>query len=303
MVSSLHYTRCLSLPKDVFSNIVTFFPADQQLETREISKLWHCISTTDLGRQFALMQSIARLPEGERSLFLVKHPRLIEHLVTLKFNEVLDPNYEHTGSFLSIFLEHRYGNDMAAMIAYLNTLSAEKRSTIQSLALSGVRDRDVAEVLKLCPNIKSLTLQSPNITGECLARASNRLENLHLSNSHNLNEGFLAEFFRNATQLKEVSLYWTNTTGEGLSQLPRENQLEKLDVSSCDNLEEDFLKGLFLKAAYLKELDLSQTNTTGEGLSYLPKNNQLEELNLRACENLQEPFLQRIRENGVPILL
>jgi len=36
------------------------------------------------------MQSIVKFSGEERSLFLVKHPRLIEHLITLKFNKVLD---------------------------------------------------------------------------------------------------------------------------------------------------------------------------------------------------------------------
>jgi len=50
MVSSLHYAQLSSFPEDVFSNIVAFLSAKQQLETREISKLWHHISITDHGR-------------------------------------------------------------------------------------------------------------------------------------------------------------------------------------------------------------------------------------------------------------
>ncbi|MGD2170387.1 MAG: hypothetical protein PVI40_09125, partial [Chlamydiota bacterium] len=236
MVSSLHYTQLPSLSNDILPNIIAFLPVGQQIEIREISKLWHRISTTELRSQFFLMQSIAKLPDKERSLFLIKHPQLIEHLVTLKFNEALDPNYEHTGRFFSIILEHACTHNPENMIAYLKRFSQEKRNTIQSLTLSNanIRDQDVEEVLKLCPNIKSLTLKNSNITGEGLARASHQLEKLHLCDSHHLNEAFLAEFFRNATQLKEVSLNWTNTTGEGLSQLPRENQLEKLHLyNSC----------------------------------------------------------------------
>ncbi|MGD2170301.1 MAG: hypothetical protein PVI40_08690 [Chlamydiota bacterium] len=287
----------LELPTAIWSNVISFLPHQAQLDVKPLIRLWYQASQ-QLSCQFAHMRSITMLP-GEAILEIFQeHPRLIEKLVHHTFHQILDPNYEVSDSFLALVLEHKYGDNTAAKIAFLRSFSVEKRNAIRSLDFSNddITDAQVTEILTLCPNVRSLSLSSSKITGKFLTKISeqNQLEKLSLFLCENFNEDFLKEFLsQKAFHLKELGLDCINITGEALSHILVGNQLETLSLSNCQNLNESLLKGfLSMKAFHLKKLVLSSSNTTGEALSNILQDNQLEKLDLFNCRNLNESLLK-----------
>ncbi|PIS00928.1 MAG: hypothetical protein COT84_05050 [Chlamydiae bacterium CG10_big_fil_rev_8_21_14_0_10_35_9] len=282
--------------QNILSTIISFLPPDQQLQiiNSRLSKIWNQASL-NLTVQFNLMRSILKLPPKKINELVQRRFGLITHLVNQTFNECLTPS-KFKGELLSKVIESRFGKHSAIM--YLQGLSPEQREMIETLKLSAyfALEDEVTKIIELCPNLKSLTLNVPNITGECLAKISkqNQLEKLYLgSRCDRLVEQFLAVFFREATHLKEVDLSYTNTTGEGLSHIEK-NQLNKALLRGCKALSDDNLGVFFSKALDLIEVDLEGTEITGSAFDQVPIGSRLEKLSLKLCVNFNEDFLPHL---------
>ncbi|MGD2170327.1 MAG: F-box protein, partial [Chlamydiota bacterium] len=282
----------LSLPLDVWAKTISFLVPKEQLAVSRVNTLWRQAFHMPIC-QLTLMQSIAKLPLSVRRISLELYSPLIEHLINLQFNEVLDPHNKHKGEFLAQIIESKFEYGSSNAMEYLRTLSEENRKAITFLNFQccaavlslDLTDEQVEEILLLCPNLKSLTLEFSCITGEGLAHIleQNQLEKICLKLCLNLDERFLRGFFQKAVCLKEVDLSESNTTGEGFAHILEQNQLEKICLKLCLNLDERFLRGFFQKAVCLKEVDLSGSNTTGEGFAHILEKNQLEKLCLKYC--------------------
>ncbi|MGD2169636.1 MAG: hypothetical protein PVI40_05305 [Chlamydiota bacterium] len=291
-------TSAAVFPKVIWGNIMSFLPPEEQILNSRVSRTWYNVFKTNLG-QFALMRAISSSRRCAY-FFVTKKTKLIDHLITLTYNEVFNPNSKFTGELLSTIIECKFEEVPSKAIEYLHDLTEKQRAMIQTLQFSksyfsDFTDEQVVELITLCPNLKSLTLTEFSITGECFAHIPDEcyLEKLNLSMCERLNEGFLIEFFQKADCLKEVDLSYTNTTGECLARMLEIVQLEKLNLSGCKNLSEVLLAKVFSKEACLKKLDLSSTTITGECLTHIPEENNLESLSLMWCKNLHEIFLTR----------
>jgi uncharacterized protein YjbI with pentapeptide repeats len=275
----------LSLPKDILTSVISFLSPEQQLLDRRVSQTWLKASKARLC-EFALMRSITKLPKGERNLFLKGHLGLIQHLGNLNFHSLLDPNSKFKREFLSKVTESKLEEGSLSVITYLQSLSEKQRGMIETLEFScdaqDFTDEHIAEMLALCPRLKSLTLINSQITGVGLAQIleGNQLESLYLDCCENLDEDALANFFLKTPDLKEVKFFETNIKGRCLAEIPEGNHIEKFVLHECDYPDEDDLAIFFSKATFLRELDLSYTLTAGGCLADIPEENHLEKLSL-----------------------
>ncbi|MGD2169638.1 MAG: hypothetical protein PVI40_05315, partial [Chlamydiota bacterium] len=202
MISTIPITR---LPQATLGQIISFLPPEQQLANIQLNKVWRQASLS-LSLQFALMRSISNLSARERNFFLENRPSLINYLMNLNFNEALNPS-KFKSELLSKVVECKFYRTHFEGISYLRSLPEEQRNMIEDLDFSSVffvDDRLIEEVITLCPKLKSLTLASSPITGECLLHIAedNQLEKLSLQNCSNLNEDSLITFFQKAIHLK-----------------------------------------------------------------------------------------------------
>ena len=128
------------------------------------------------------------------------------------------------------------------------------------------------QLLAIC----SATLEDLNlcgltyISGEGLESLPvlKQLENLDLGNCENLtNTGLLQLLAKCFATLKDLYVWKTEISGEGLESLPVLKQLEKLDLAWCENLTNTGLLQLLAKcSATLEDLNLGETKISGEGL-------------------------------------
>ncbi|MGD2169637.1 MAG: hypothetical protein PVI40_05310 [Chlamydiota bacterium] len=283
----------VAFPRVIWGNIMSFLPPEEQILNSRVSRTWYNVSKTNLG-QFALMRAISS-SKWCAYLLITRKPELIDRLITLAYNEVLNPNSKFTGEFLSAIIECKFEIAPSEVVEYLHDLTEKQRAMVETLQfpynfLHEFTDEQVAEIIKLCPNLKSLALTKSNITGECFAHIPDgcHLEKLCLPSCENLNEIFLAQLLSKVAYLKILDLSYTKITGECLAQIPKRNYVERFDLSGCKNLNEIFLAQFLSKAAKLKELDLCGVNITGKCLAYVPEENNLERLILQLCCELKE---------------
>ncbi|PIS00470.1 MAG: hypothetical protein COT84_07315 [Chlamydiae bacterium CG10_big_fil_rev_8_21_14_0_10_35_9] len=290
----------LAIPLDLWGNIMSFLPPQQQLTDRRVCQAWLQVSKTNLYK-ISLMRSISSLKFQERCTFF-RQNKLIKDLFNQEFNKTLNFG-PITREFVLSRIECKvFDKTTDKGFKYLQTFSPGQRRRIECLTFESsyvdqFEDRKLVKVFKLCPNLKSLTLVKSHITGRGFSRipAENKLEKLTLDHRNmSLEEAAFGEVFKKAPNLKEFYLYHANITGRCLRKVPEENKLEKLILFHCERLQEAFLTTFFQKTFHLKVIDLSRTPTTGVGLSLIPLKCEVEILILRSCENLDEVALEEV---------
>ncbi|MGD2169507.1 MAG: hypothetical protein PVI40_04635 [Chlamydiota bacterium] len=291
-------TSIQALPNGLLSSVFSYLSPEEQRINHRVNNLWREVSCDRLG-QLAFLEATTGLSEGHIERLLNKPPfsQLIEKILGKTFSLSSDAD-TFKGKLLSKLLYIECSNSSEGAITFLKNLSPEKRALINELKFHSnhhISDDLLLHFFKLCPNVKSLSIDGAMISGLCFAEMPEQiqLEELALFNCNKLKEDFLKIFFSSkARSLKELN-FISKTTGEGLASIPALNRLEKLDLSCSDYLKKDFLKNFFsLKIPELKELYLNGClSITGEELSYISEQNQLEVITLNSSLNLNEKFL------------
>merc|ERR1740128_1036319 len=118
------------------------------------------------------------------------------------------------------------------------------------------------------------------------------LEKLDLSSCKDLTmEGLRELLTKCSATLRDLDLWRTGISGEGLYSVPVLKQLEKLNLGNCWSLTNTGLLQLLSKcSATLTELNLCRTDISGEGLENIP-DLKLEILDLSSNQNMTDEGL------------
>ncbi|PIS00310.1 MAG: hypothetical protein COT84_08155 [Chlamydiae bacterium CG10_big_fil_rev_8_21_14_0_10_35_9] len=301
--SGFYPSRTIShLPPEERVKILSYLTPQEQLMMRGASRAWNYLSQERLG-QFAFIQSIAGTCSRDIEKLYDNDPKAFEvfldRTVNTNFNLVSDSDSRVMGKFFYNVLYFKSRVNIEEMMQWLRKLPPQKRALIEEFNYYDITDRQLAEVIELCPNLKKLHLINTNITGEGLSHIpeNNQLEYVSLS-SPNLDKAFLSTFFSRATKLKSLWLV-SPIAGEILSHIPKNNQLEKVDLDNS-TLKENHLIEFFSKATMLKEVNLSHSNITGKCLNFIVSD-QLEAIILSYCEYLDEKWLVKFFSNAATL--
>merc|ERR1719341_1259186 len=138
-----------------------------------------------------------------------------------------------------------------------------------------LKNASVLQLLAKCSAaLKDLNLAGTGIRGEGLESLPvlKQLEIVNLVGCRNLTDaGLLQLLAKCSATLKELRLYGTKISGEGLESIPVLKQLEEITLRFCKNLTNTGLLQVLTKcSATLKDLDMCATEISGEGLEGLP---------------------------------
>ncbi|MGD2170309.1 MAG: hypothetical protein PVI40_08730, partial [Chlamydiota bacterium] len=250
-------TSPISLPTVIWSKVASFLPPKRQTLISLVAKDF-LNAFQSLECRCAFMHSLSK---HEINLIFDHHSEVITSLINQQFHQSINPDSKFTKEFLSKVVESRFMKGAFHAIDYLQSLNEEQRDKIENLCFSCHRfdftDDEVAQIIILCPNLMSLTLNNSKITGAGLAQipGNNTLKKLVLKNCEHLNEASLEEFFSKATHLQEITLYNLPITGRCLSNISEENQLKRLSLLNCNHLNDDSLTDVFSKATHLQEVN------------------------------------------------
>jgi len=331
--TSTSASPCSSLHSNLKEKILTFLDPYDQARMQRVSTAW-LDTYHSKGGFFAQINSIANLPESaidylaeysvsrkkRGALYKATHPftnvaakkaKFSFPIPTSKFNEILDPQSETLGRYLSRVFRAKYRSNPKKAMQFLNQVPPHVRACVKALDLtnSSVTDQDVDHILHLYHNLTSLNLSNTNVTGSWLAKVSNsKLQKISLSNCQNLDLQSLSILLSNVEMLKELDLSYTGITGREFQGINLPN-IQSINLSHCEYLQEYHLIDLFTQFGELREVDLSFTFTTGEAVRKLNLK-QLERLSLRGCQDLKllqleqllsEAFLRALDLSGTKI--
>lgn len=145
--------------------------------------------------------------------------------------------------------------------------SKHQLRNLEVLDLSSCTDlteADLIEIIKLCPNLKSLNLsQMPNSVSdkvlEVIGQRLTKLEELNISQSGDVSEGLI----------------------EMVASCPN---LKALRLNNCEWMDDIILDEIGETAPKLERLELSNTNISDEGVIGILENRRFTELNLENCQ-------------------
>ena len=273
----------------------------QQLEILNLSNCWKLTNT-------GLLQLLAKCSATLEVLNL--HATFIsgeslESLPLLKQLEKLDLGYcrnlTNTGllQLLAKCSATLKDLNLCGTEIYLESLPFLKQLEKVNLNCCGLTNEELLELLaKYSATLKDLSLIDTEISGEGLEGISllKQLEKLNLEKCNKMtNKGLLELLGKCSATLKDLNLYGTKISGEGLESLPVLKQLEKVNLMFCDNLTNTGLLQLLAKcSATLEDLYLNGTKISGEGLESLPVMEQLKKVNLGSCGNLTNTGLLQL---------
>jgi hypothetical protein len=304
--SGFYPSRTIShLPPEERVRILSYLTPQEQLTMSVANHAWNGLSQERLG-QFALVQSMAGGWSGDIKELHDTNPKkfegLLDRIVNANFNLVSDSASRSMGRFLDNVLQFKGQVNPEEMTQWLRKLPPQERATIGELNFTYLKitDRQLAEVIELCPNLKKLHLINTEITGKGLANIpeNNQLEYVSLS-SPNLDKDFTGTFFSRTSKLKSLWLV-SPIAGEILSHIPKNNQLEKVSLDNNSTLNENHLIEFLSKAPMLKEVNLSHLNITGKCLNFIVSD-QLEAITLSYCKYLEEKYLIKFFSNAATL--
>jgi uncharacterized protein YjbI with pentapeptide repeats len=163
---------------------------------------------------------------------------------------------------------------------------------------SDFSDKDLSDLVKNCPNLHHLAIESAKITGDNLSEALKKLidlQSLNLTGCHQISEEKLSEALKKPKNIQSLDLSWCaqlseDKLAEALQMLPN---LQNLNLKGCRQISEEKLAEALKVLKNLQSLDISWSDQiTGEKLSEalksLPK---LQTVNLRFCSIVKEEKL------------
>merc|ERR1719341_2791798 len=166
--------------------------------------------------------------------------------------------------------------------------------TVNLQACFYLTNTGLLQLLSKCSaTLKDLNLDMTQISGEGLESIPllEQLEKVNFGNCENLkNAGLLQLLAKCSATLKDLRLYGTKISGEGLESIPVLKQLEDITLRFCKNLTNTGLLQVLTKcSATLKDLDMCATEINGEILAdWIARHapGKLRKLNLGDCRNV-----------------